>query len=142
MAQITLIRNKQTSNSTTGDLLIDGEYFCETLEDITREIGVKVLAKTAIPAGQYKWRVTFSPRFKRKMILIYNQPDYSLSAGGISFIGIRIHGGNTHLNTDGCVLVAYKHINPDLIQGTAEKELTAWAINAGSEGTIEIINQF
>ena len=86
--------------------------------------GIKVIHHTAIPSGRYRLTVTRSNRFKRDMILIHNQKDLSLINNGIRFTGIRIHGGNTHENTSGCILVAKNRVNDYTIQGTQEKALT------------------
>lgn len=139
---IKVFRENKTENSTTGRMWLGDTDFCYSLEDITRPYGEKVKGKTAIPAGTYNWKVTWSNRFKRNMILIYNQNDLSLKANGISFKGIRIHGGNTHKNTEGCILVAYKKLNDDTIQGTAEKAVTGWAHKVGGSGIIVIEDRF
>ncbi len=75
---------------------MDGVWECFTLEDRVRPAGVKVYGATAIPEGTYRVLVTPSPKFKRPLPLIVNVP---------GFDGIRIHPGNTHLDTDGCLLV-------------------------------------
>ena len=124
MSELLLVRDKYTPQTTVGKLYIGGEYFSETLEDTVRATGIKVIHHTAIPSGRYRITVTRSNRFKRDMILIYNQKDLSLINNGIRFTGIRIHGGNTHLNTSGCVLVAKNRVNDYTIQGTQEKALT------------------
>jgi hypothetical protein len=80
---------------TIGQLLIDDQFECWTLEDPVRA-GPKVHGETAIPAGTYKVLITFSPRFKRDLPLVQNVP---------GFEGIRIHPGNTADNTEGCLLV-------------------------------------
>ena len=46
-----------------------------------------------------------------------------IKKGGIEFKGVRIHGGNTHRNTEGCILVAHNRVDDEVIQGTAEKDL-------------------
>lgn len=56
---------------------------------------LKVSGKTAIPEGRYEVNYTWSPRFKRYTLQIMDVPGYA---------GIRIHPGNTHLNTEGCPL--------------------------------------
>ena len=60
---------------TIGKMYLNGEYFCDTLEDAIRP--VKIPNETAIPAGIYKVEVTYSPRFKRNLPLLveYNIKD-------------------------------------------------------------------
>lgn len=79
---------------TIGKLYIDGNYFCDTLEDTVRDI--KIVGKTAIPAGTYKVKKTMSPRFQKILPEILNVPNFS---------GVRIHSGNTAADTDGCLLL-------------------------------------
>jgi hypothetical protein len=116
--------NTEGDRATIGELFIDGEFFCYTLEDEVRADGIKAHGKTAIPVGEYSVEVTYSPRFKRDMPLIYNMPDKSVEKDGVRFEGIRLHGGNTAENSHGCPLVAF---NTDGVKiwGTAEKQLTA-----------------
>lgn len=93
--------------STLGELTFkDGDFFCHTLEDPIRAYGVKIPGWTALPAGWYRVKKTYSPRFEKIMPLIYTEPDYSIEAGGIQFTGVRFHGGNDHFDTDGCVMVS------------------------------------
>ena len=121
----------------------DGTRFSFTLEDVVRATGIKDKGFTAIPAGIYRMTVTRSQKFGRDMVLIFNQPDMSLQADGIRFDGIRVHGGNTHADTSGCVLVAKNKLSDESIQGTMEKEFTALVKSfedQGYECFIEIIN--
>lgn len=120
-----------------GDLLIDGHFFCYTLEDELRDRTEKVYGRTCIPAGEYRVVVDMSNRFKRLMPRLLNVP---------MFEGIRIHGGNTSKDTHGCPLVAF---NTDglKIWGSAEKILTKKLIlfledNPGGEIWIKIENSF
>jgi hypothetical protein len=123
--------NTKGDRNIIGDLFIDGEFFCHTLEDEKRADGLKVYGETAIPTGVYNVKVTMSNRFKRLMPLL-------LDVEG--FRGIRIHGGNTSKDTHGCPLVAF---NTDYkrIWGTAEKKLTAILKNA-EYVTISIEDRF
>lgn len=103
---ITLIRKYKLPTYTIGKLYIDGEYFCDTLEDKDRgltdsmsvgEISkIKIKKETAIPTGTYKITITYSNRFKKNMPLINDVK---------GFEGIRIHSGNTDKDTEGCLLV-------------------------------------
>lgn len=81
---------------TIGKMYLNGEYFCDTLEDAIRP--VKIPNETAIPAGTYKVEVTYSPRFKRNLPLLVDVPNYT---------GIRIHEGSNKDHTSGCILVGF-----------------------------------
>lgn len=72
------------------------ETLCEfdTLEPMMRK--EKIKGRTAIPAGTYRVRLTYSPRFKKILPLVENVPNFS---------GVRIHTGNTSKDTEGCILV-------------------------------------
>lgn len=88
-----------------GILLVDGQVFCFTLEDVARPDGVKIDDETAIPSGEYRVTIDHSTRFDRDMPHVLDVP---------YFEGIRIHPGNTDKNTSGCVLVGFNH-GPDVI---------------------------
>lgn len=134
MRKLTLWRTHGTDTETMGYLEVNGKFFGYTLEDPIRER--KIYGDTCIPFGKYQVRNTYSSKFKRKMPLIYNT--YSLNVlapNGDSWSGIRIHGGNTHLDTLGCPLIARNQgINTprkfgnktfnNWVQGSLEKELT------------------
>ena len=103
--KLTLKRIALRSTYTIGRLYIDGNYFCDTLEDTVRDLNKngkfdngekKVYAKTAIPYGTYDIKWTYSPRFKKYTPQLMNVP---------SFEGIRIHAGNTSADTEGCLLL-------------------------------------
>jgi len=138
-----LIRSGYTAHATPGKLYIDGTFFGYTLEDTVRAQGIKVPGHTAIPAYIYRVKINYSPHFKRRMCLIYNQDDGSIKAMGLKFTGIRFHGGNRHSDTSGCILIARNRISEEVIQGSLEKQLTALvdqAIKSGKEVVLEIIN--
>lgn len=79
---------------TIGSLFVDGGFECYTLEDVERPI--KVFGETAIPKGTYRVDITYSQRFKRETPYIEDVP---------GFEGVRIHPGNTAVDTHGCLLV-------------------------------------
>lgn len=113
---LTLDRKYKLPTYTIGKLYIDGEYFCDTLEDKDRgltdsmsvsEISkLKIKGETAIPTGKYKVTVTYSNRFKKMMPLINDVK---------GFEGIRIHSGNTDKDTEGCILVGFNKIKGNVI---------------------------
>lgn len=115
--EILVERKWKKPNYTIGVLSIDGERFCETLEDADRNLNssmtveqIKAIKKpneTAIPTGTYKITLdAFSPRFGNKSF-------YKKVCGGKlprilnikGFDGVLIHCGNTNLDTSGCILV-------------------------------------
>lgn len=100
MKKVEVKRMFMGSEYTIGKLYIDGAYFCDTLEDTVRT-GEKVYGKTAIPAGTYKVKMTWSPRFKRYLPELLNVPNFS---------GVRIHSGNTATDTEGCLLLGLNKV--------------------------------
>jgi hypothetical protein len=116
ICNLLLVREVFTSFSTGGKLYINGNFFCYTLEDIVRPPLVKIRDMTAIPAGYYNIKITMSEHFKRETAELLNVP---------LFEGIRMHGGNTSQDTEGCVLVAYNRKGNDYIFNSAETDLTA-----------------
>tara|TARA_R110000868_G_scaffold106769_3_gene292571 strand:- start:511 stop:810 length:300 start_codon:yes stop_codon:yes gene_type:complete len=56
----------------------------------------KIKGMTAIPRGKYQVVITHSNRFKKPLPLLKNVP---------GFEGIRIHNGNFHTDTEGCLLI-------------------------------------
>lgn len=87
---ITLQRTALDRNVTRGFLYLNGKEYAPTVEPAP---GWK---RGAIPAGRYKVRVTYSPRFKKMLPILENVPNFS---------GIRIHGGTRAEHTEGCICV-------------------------------------
>lgn len=128
---------------TIGKLFIDGKYFCDTLEDKDRDLNkngrfdngeTKVYAETAIPYGTYNIAVTYSPKFKRELPLLLNVPHFE---------GIRIHRGNTALDSAGCILVGENSQVGKVLNSTPyEERLTKMMKEASARGesiTIDIV---
>lgn len=103
---ITVKRIAKRGSYTIGKMYIDGEYFCDTLEDTDRGLSQsmdlneikskKVPGQTAIPTGTYKVIVNQSPKFKRNLPRLLAVP---------GFEGVLIHRGNTNKDTAGCILI-------------------------------------
>lgn len=92
--ELTVKRIKKGKDYTAGQLFINDEFFCWTLEDLERD--KKIPRETAIPKGKYEVILNMSNRFQKYMPLLLNVP---------GFEGIRIHNGNTKDDTEGCILV-------------------------------------
>lgn len=117
-----------------GRLYINGEFFCNTLEDTIRDINkngtfdcgeFKISGHTAIPYGTYEIQVTYSPKFKRELPLLLDVP---------SFTGIRIHRGNTNKDSSGCILVGENTKKGMVLNSTKyEEELTKLLKNTQSK---------
>lgn len=114
--ELLVIRDKKFTHGTIGKLYVDGVFLCNTLEPVDRgltntmrttEIAQKkIKGSTAIPSGEYKVILSYSPKFSGK-------PFYKTYADGMlprllnvpGFDGILIHTGTTYRNTAGCILV-------------------------------------
>ena len=102
---IQLIRNKPQGNAITGRLVIDGRWFCNTLERVGYQI----------PALCYPVRVTQSPKFKRLLPIVNNVPRATEEVDSVATLsklssknmrhGIRFHVGTHPEHSTGCILV-------------------------------------
>jgi len=99
---IQLIRNKPQGNAITGRLVVDGRWFCNTLERVGYQI----------PALCYHVTVTQSPKFKRLLPLVQNVPRTGDKAKGDKAMrqGIRFHVGSKPEHSTGCILVPDREI--------------------------------
>lgn len=131
--QIKINRIFKGAEYTIGRLVLDGKYFCDTLEDRVRTNGEKVRGETAIPAGNYEVILNWSPRFKRALPMVLDVPGFS---------GVRIHAGNCAADTEGCVLVGFNQVKGRLVASrpTLERmmEKLLAAVKAGSKIWLEI----
>ena len=125
--ELQLKREIFTDESTIGSLTIDGKFECYILEDKDRGINntltleqilrVKVYGKTAIPYGRYEVDWTMSARFKVFMPILLNVKGYA---------GIRIHKGNTEIDSLGCLLCGTRKKSNMITESTlATKNLYA-----------------
>lgn len=125
--EIEVRRRYLGSDYTIGSMYINGEYFCDTLEDKVRDLNKdgdlndagegKVYAETAIPYGEYEVVVNHSPKFKRMLPRLLNVPHFE---------GILIHRGNTAKDSAGCILVGENKVKGQLINSTLyEKKITS-----------------
>ena len=93
-----LIRNKANGSAITGRLVINGRWFCNTLERVGYQI----------PALCYHLAVTQSPKFRRLLPIVQNVPRQPIanSQSPIAYrSGIRFHRGTKPEHSTGCILV-------------------------------------
>ena len=103
-----LIRNQPKGSAITGRLVIDGRWFCDTLE----RKGYEILALC------YPVRVTQSPKFKRLLPFVQNVPQRS---------GIRFHRGSKPEHSTGCILVVADNKNKDNLNNLCARPTLALA---------------
>ena len=100
---IKLIRNEPRGNALTGRLVINGRWYCNTLERVGYQI----------PPLCYHVAVTMSPKFKRLLPLVQNVPQTGDKAKGDKAMrqGIRFHRGTKPEHSTGCILVVADNNN-------------------------------
>lgn len=132
MLVLRLVRHNYTLDYTEGSLFDETtkKRLCDTLEDRYRKPGVKVRGKTAIQPGEYNIKATYSPKFKKRMVLI---EDVDM------FEGIRMHYGKSADNTEGCILVGEKERDGILNNSYMTHKLVELLDNHGNDGILEII---
>ena len=113
---IRLIRNKPQGSAITGRLVIDGRWFCNTLERVGYQI----------PALCYHIAVTQSQKFKRLLPLVTGVPrtpqdGYGTATpigranGAMGYRqGIRFHRGSKPEHSTGCILVVADNMNDNI----------------------------
>lgn len=128
--KILVKRTDKTDRYTIGDLYIDNEYICNTLEDTDRGLkqtdsiehiqDIKVFGETAIPTGTYEVDMdTVSTKFKDK---IWAQPYKGKLPRLVNvpgFEGVLIHVLNTVEESLGCLGVGNKEANGTLSSSTS-----------------------
>ncbi len=115
---LVLVVNRRPSvgGATLGEMLEDGVRLCYTLEDEIREVvgrpvsDWKVPHCTAIPSGRYPVVLQDSPRFGPDTLTVLDVPGFSY---------IRMHAGNTHEDTEGCLLLGLRAGAASLEGGTS-----------------------
>lgn len=125
---IVLKRIAKRDTYTIGQLYIDGQYWCDTLEDRVRDLSKerKVAGETAIPAGTYDVVVNISPKFKRLLPRLLSVPHFE---------GVLIHRGNTAADSAGCILVGENKAKGKVLNSTIwEHRITEYLLDAQNKG--------
>lgn len=130
--ELLLKRTAKKQEYTIGKLYLNGEYFCDTLEDTVRNLEkeLKVPGKTAIPPGQYRIAMIKSPRFGRILPRLLNVPHFE---------GILIHKGNSAKDTSGCILVGENTKKGMVLNSTYYEQKLVELLRDKTDITIQII---
>ena len=139
---------------TIGRLLIDGERFCDTLEDKVRDTNKdgdlldegeqKVYGQTAIPYGTYGVTLNVqSPKYSKRKAYDFCKGYLPRLLDVPHFEGILIHIGNKPEDSAGCILVGENKVVGGLINSTATfkrlYERLKAASDRGEDVEIEIV---
>ena len=115
---------------TIGRLFIDGERFCDTIEDKVRDTNKdgdlldegegKVYSETAIPYGTYDVTLAVqSPKYSQRKAYDFCKGYLPRLLNVPHFEGILIHIGNTAKDSAGCILVGENKVVGGLVNSTA-----------------------
>lgn len=148
--KIEVKRTDKGTSYTMGQLYVDGELICDTLEDVDRNLNQqmseevirqkKVYGETAIPRGTYSVTLNvFSSKFG-------SLPFYKETCGGKlprllnvpGYEGVLIHVGKRVENTMGCILVGKKVCAGHLDDGKVAFKKLWDKIKDGKDVTISI----
>jgi hypothetical protein len=124
--ELVIERQTFSSNSTIGNLTVDGSPFCATLELPVKD----GLPGSAIPNGVYQVVVYPSPKFARDMPLIIGDPERS---------DIEMHWGNSAADTNGCVLLGQASNTPDWIDNSRETFDSFWHLFSAARARGEVV---
>lgn len=119
---IKLIRYRFTDEQTHGIMLLDNTFQCYTVEDKVRM--QKIHGQTAIPEGCYdlKQRKEMSgltEKYRNK----FDWFDWHWQLQNVpNFNWVYIHIGNTHLDSEGCLLVGTEAMEDRVGKSTAAFE--------------------
>ena len=142
--KLTVERRWPRAEYTIGIMFINGDRFCEILEDPIRD--KKIKGVTAIPVGTYKIDMeTVSPRFKNRAWAVPYKGKLPRLLDVPGYEGVLIHPGNTAADTDGCLLPGNNREKGKVLDSQTRfhqlmKEFLLPAHQAGEEIEIEIIN--
>ena len=114
--KLTVKRIARKEGYTIGKLYIDGQYFCDTLEDRDRGLEqampidiiqrLKVKGQTAIPTGTYELSMRhISPKYSKKKAFAFTGGVMPRLLNVPGYEGVLIHSGNTAADSEGCILV-------------------------------------
>ena len=141
MTELTLIREPSKDGATLSVLYLGSYAVCDVLEDEIREVpGVEVMlwkvkGRTAIPSGTYMLALQNSMRFGADTLTVTCVPGFEY---------IRIHGGNTQLDTEGCLLPGTRNgantVKDSRVALQRLRDLIVPGMRRGEQVTLMIVN--
>lgn len=117
MVKIEVIREDYLDDRTLGKMYVNGEYFCDTLEDTDRALesgGTKIYGETAIPKGTYRVTMYYWSKYHNHYPLLLRVPQYT---------GIFIHGGTNPKSTLGCIIIGTRSSSNTILNSKTYVEL-------------------
>jgi hypothetical protein len=138
---VVIDRKWKKDTYTIGRVFIDDVFFANSMEDkdrgLTKDMPLaeikkrKVYGETAIPAGKYEVRMTYSPKYKRMMPQVMDVPGWT---------GVRMHSMNEAKDSLGCIGLG-KNDKPGWISNSRATcaEFEKRLIAAGGTCELEIV---
>jgi hypothetical protein len=138
---VVIDRKWKKDTYTIGRVFIDDVFFANSMEDkdrgLTKDMPLaeikkrKVYGETAIPAGEYEVRMTYSPKYKRRMPQVMDVPGWT---------GVRMHSMNEAKDSLGCIGMG-KNDKPGWISNSRATcaEFEKRLIAAGGTCELEIV---
>lgn len=144
--EIVLKRLYLKDSYTIGKMYVNGEYFCDCLEDKVRDYNkdgdlkdggeAKVYGATAIPYGRYEVTIKVqSPKYCTRSTYLWCGGYLPRLLNVPHFDGILIHAGNSAVDSAGCILVGDNKVKGRLTNSMATlKALYAKLKEADNKG--------
>jgi hypothetical protein len=151
--ELTLKRIYKKEGYTIGNLHINGEFFCNTLEDTDRGLRQdmqieyikrhKIAGSTAVPTGTYAVTLAVvSPKYMYRKGYDFCNGKVPRLLNVKGFEGILIHTGNYPKDTQGCILVGKNTVKGAVMESTETfkklYEKLRMTVDSGEEINIRI----
>jgi len=116
MVDFVLDRLYERGETTVGRFTLDDWSICWSIEDVHRDS--KIEGRTRIPAGRYPLRKITAGRYYEAYKERWGH-EYAIGVDDVpGFTNIRIHTGNSHDDTSGCILTGSELTLGDTVSGS------------------------
>lgn len=156
--KLLLKRTYNCNDYCIGHLYVDGQYICDTIEDVDRMLddsmsiskiqSIKIKSQTAIPTGTYNVLMNIvSPKFALKQYYM------DICRGKVprldnvkGYAGILMHCGINQNSSAGCLIVGYNKVKGKVVYSKQAFEklysILKAAYNKGDKITITITRTY